>query len=247
VVMPNSKESNTLCVSSQIGCPYACDFCATGKMGFLRNLSISEILHQIYVGLKDYGISNIVFMGMGEPLLNPVIYDVIERTISPQYFDMSSRGLTLSTVGVADQIIKMAKYKQVTVAWSYHSGFEEKRQEIFPVLSRKFSFEEILSAFLKYQDITNKRITIEYLLIKDFNDNIEEANKLKEIGKQLHFHLNIIPYNPHPYSDYQKPDQRKMEKFLSHFSNMPFEVTIRKSKGSDIQGACGQLAFKRKA
>lgn len=242
VLMPNTLGKHTLCLSSQIGCIFACDFCATGKMGFKRDLSLAEILYQYVDAAKDLDISNIVFMGMGEAFLNPSLNEVLDRLISKDYFDFAARSITVSTIGIPEKIVAMAEQKQIKLAWSYHSSFEEKREKLFPVLSKKYSVKQISNAFLDYLNATHKRITIEYLLLKDFNDGKEEAKSLIALSKKLFFHLNIIIYNPHPYSSYEKPDKSSISKFLSNFEDSDIEVTVRMSKGEDIQGACGQLA-----
>ncbi len=242
VIMPNTKESFTICISSQVGCAFNCDFCATGKMGFIRNLEVEEILYQVYFAMQKFKISNIVFMGMGEPFLNPHLFDVLTRLTDEHYFNFASRNITLSTIGVPDGIEKMIHYKQIKLAWSYHSYFTNKREKIFPVLSSKYHLKDLLKAFTNYQEKTKKRITIEYLLLKNFNDEKEEAIKLIELSKNLFFHLNIIPYNSHPYSQYKTPQDEEVKKFVNYFKEVDFEVTLRKSLGQDIAGACGQLA-----
>jgi 23S rRNA (adenine2503-C2)-methyltransferase len=242
VLIPNARESNTLCISTQIGCPLACDFCATGKMGFKRNLTVSEILYQVYFVLQDYPVSNMVYMGMGEPLLNPNLKESIHRLTAPDYFDFASRSITVSTVGIPEGIRVMADIKQIKLAWSYHSSLEENRKKLFPKLSEMHSLDEILHAFSDYQEKTKKRITLEYLLIKNFNDNEREAEALKQVSRRLMVHLNIIPYNPHPLSSYEAPGQKDIQDFFTLLKGIQGEVTLRRSKGRDIQGACGQLA-----
>jgi len=245
VLIPNTRDKFTICISSQAGCIFACDFCATGQNGFKRNLTLAEILSQVYKGSKGAYISNIVFMGMGEPFLNPAVFEALERFCGKDYFDFSNRGITVSTIGIPEGILKMAEFKQVKLAWSYHSSFEEKRKIIFPILSQKYSLKEIKKALIEYQKQTRKRVTLEFLVLKDFNDFPDEADELIKLAKELYFHLNLIPYNPHPFSQYQRPSAKDMERFKNYFSHTSMEVTIRNSKGSDIQGACGQLAAKK--
>jgi len=247
VLLPNGRNQFTLCLSSQAGCPYACDFCATGQNGFERNLTLSEILSQVFYAAQNKTLSNLVFMGMGEPLANPALFSALERLTHKDYLNLGSRSITVSTIGLPEGILKMAEYKQIKLAWSYHSGFKAKRKILFPVLSQAHRLERIIEAFQKYQDLTKKRITIEYLLLKGVNDTEEEAEALKILSKQVYFHLNIIPYNPHPFSDYQAPDQRDLARFSGYFKDSGIEMTLRKSLGQDIAGACGQLASRKKA
>lgn len=242
VLLPNGKNQYTLCLSSQAGCFYGCDFCATGKLGYTRNLTVAEILSQVLFFTQEKKVSNLVFMGMGEPLANPFVFEALNKLTAETYFNFASRSITVSTIGIPQEILTMAKHKQIKLAWSYHSGFKEKRKTLFPVLSKSHSLERIIEAFQKYQDLTKKRITIEYLLLKGINDNKEEAEALKILSKQVYFHLNIIPYNSHPLSFYQAPNNEDLERFLDYFKGVDFEITLRKSLGQDIFGACGQLA-----
>jgi len=242
VLLPNGKNQFTLCLSSQAGCFYGCDFCATGKLGYTRNLSDAEIISQVLFFFQDKKISNLVFMGMGEPLANPFLFSALNKLTQEPYLNFASRSITVSTIGIPDAILQMAQYKQIKLAWSYHSGFKAKRKTLFPVLSKSHSLERIIEAFQKYQDLTKKRITIEYLLLKGVNDSKEEAEALKKLSKQVYFHLNMIPYNSHPFATYQAPDSSDIERFLQYFDEVSFEITLRKSLGQDIFGACGQLA-----
>ncbi|HCL57667.1 MAG TPA: 23S rRNA (adenine(2503)-C(2))-methyltransferase RlmN [Spirochaetia bacterium] len=244
VLIPNEKGKETLCLSSQSGCPLACGFCATGGMGFLRNLSAEEILYQFYLALKEYSLSNVVFMGMGEPFLNPALFEVLDKMTLKDFFAFPDRDITVSTAGIPDGIMKMSDYKQIRLAWSYHSSFDEKRAKLFPGLSKTISLEDIKKAFIQYQKMTKKRITLEYLLIGGINTQRDEAMALKKLSRDLFFHLNLIAYNPHPYSEYQKPSRKEIIDFLGFFNDSGIDVSLRKSKGKDIQGACGQLAAK---
>ena len=245
VLLPNSKGKQTLCLSSQVGCPMGCAFCATGAMGFIRNLSLPEILFQVFWALKNRDISNLVFMGMGEPLLHPRLEEVLSRLIDPEYFNLSARGITVSTVGIAEGIKRLIPFKQVKLAWSLHSTQEERRKKLFPVLAGKYSYKQIVEELIRFQDATKKRITIEYLVMRGVNDDEVEWKGLLELSRKLYFHVNLIAYNPHPFSPYQAPAPNALYAIQEKLSAQGLEVTVRKSLGRDIEGACGQLAGKR--
>lgn len=244
VLLPNSKGKQTLCLSSQVGCPMGCAFCATGAMGFIRNLSLSEILFQVFWALKYKDISNLVFMGMGEPLLHPQLEEVLTRLIEPEYFNLSARGITVSTVGIAEGIKRLIPFKQVKLAWSLHSTLEERRKKLFPVLAGKYSYRQIVEELIRFQDATKKRITIEYLVMRGVNDDEAEWKGLLELSRKLYFYLNLIAYNPHPFSPYQAPEPKALYVIQQKLAAQGLEVTVRKSLGRDIEGACGQLAGK---
>ena len=238
VVIPNSIGRHTLCVSTQVGCPIGCSFCATGLNGFKRNLSLDEMISQFYL---NSDVSNIVLMGMGEPFLNPYLWDFLEILTSVKYFNFSSRSITVSTVGIIEGIKKLALNKQIKLAISYHSGVKETRKLLFPKVFDKIDFNLLIDSLEEYQKITNKRITLEFLLIKGVNDNVEEAKVLLDISKKISFNLNIIPYNKHVFASYEPPLDSDIKRFISYFKGR-INYTIRKSKGQDIYGACGQLA-----
>jgi len=238
VVIPNNLNKYTICISTQVGCPIGCSFCATGINGFKRNLNIDEIISQFYLNSKD--VSNIVLMGMGEPFLNPDIWEFLNRMTSVDYFNFSSRSITVSTVGIIDGIKKLVSFnKQIKLAVSYHSGVSETRKILFPKIYDIIDFKKLIKA-LKDFSKTGKRFTLEYILIKDLNDNKKEAEILNNLSREIDFHLNIIPYNSHKFANYKSPDDIDISRFISYLNNVKY--TIRKSKGQDISGACGQLA-----
>lgn len=245
VIIPNSKGHYTLCVSSQIGCDMACDFCATGKMGLTRSLTQEEILGQFLFAAHRYNISNIVFMGMGEPFLNSALFPSLDRLIAPEYFQFKDRSITVSTSGIVEGIKHMIHYKQIKLALSYHSSIPEKREILFPVLNLRHSFEELIEAILFYREKTQKRITLEYTLIKGINDTFEEAQGLLDLNQKLYFFLNIIPYNVHELSPYKTPSRQDIDRFVGYLKGK-IPTNIRSSRGGDINAACGQLAYREK-
>jgi 23S rRNA (adenine2503-C2)-methyltransferase len=245
VIMPNSKGHFTVCLSTQIGCPMACDFCATGKMGLTRSLEKEEILGQFLLAAHSFPISNIVFMGMGEPFLNPHFFETLDVLISPSYFHFKDRSITVSTSGIIEGIEHMSSYKQVKLALSYHSSIPEVRKVLFPVLHMRHSFDEIAKAIVEYHKKTAKRITLEYTLIKGVNDTPLEAEKLLLLSQKLYFFLNIIPYNENSLSPYKTPSSKDIKRFVSYFGKK-VPLNVRSSLGSDIEAACGQLAAQQK-
>jgi len=236
------KERKTICVSCQVGCPISCLFCATGGMGFIRNLSVDEILSQVYYFAKDHTISNIVFMGMGEPLLN---YNNTVRAAKILNNDfgqnIAARKITISTVGIIPGIKRFAdEERQIRLAWSLVAPTDEQRAKLIPYKNLA-SIQEIVGAFQEYQEKTRRRITIEYVVLKDINDSNDDIKGLARIAKQLDSHVNLIPYNPSPGRDFICGQIDLAAKLLN---NLHTNATIRRSVGSEISAACGQLAGK---
>jgi len=251
VIMRHLAGRNTLCVSSQIGCGVGCTFCATGKMGLTRNLSAFEIIEQVLIAdrlLKDDDerINNVVFMGMGEPLLN---YDNVQKAIEAfcyyEKLDLSVRHVTISTSGIITGIKKLlqAEYK-VNLAISLHAPTEELRTKIMPINST-FTLEELIKYCKKYIGKTNRRIFFEYILIEDVNDREEDAINLSKLLKNINCHVNLIPYNPAGLKDiYKRSPQRNISKFQDILYANGISQSIRQTLGDDIDAACGQLAAK---
>ncbi|MBD1831786.1 23S rRNA (adenine(2503)-C(2))-methyltransferase RlmN [Cyanobacteria bacterium FACHB-472] len=246
VGIPTEKRL-TVCVSSQVGCPMACDFCATGKGGFIRNLAKHEIIDQVLTVQEDFGrrVSHIVFMGMGEPLLNT---DNVLGAIESLNKDVGigQRWMTVSTVGVRDRIHQLAKHQlQVTLAVSLHAPNQALREKLIPTAHR-YPLDELLAECREYVEITRRRISFEYILLAGVNDLPEHAEQL---GKQLRgfqCHVNLIPYNPIQEADYQRPSSIRIQSFVSALKKQHIAVSIRYSRGLEADAACGQLRASKK-
>jgi 23S rRNA (adenine2503-C2)-methyltransferase len=246
VLIPDDDRL-TLCVSSQAGCPVGCQFCATGRNGFRRNLSSGEIYDQYLLtrmGLgEDRSITNIVFMGMGEPFLN---YDNVIKAVNilndTLGAGMAAHRITISTVGYVESIKRLAdEHPHLGLAISLHSAVEQTRQTLIP-LAKKYSLAAIKEAAKYHVEKTGERVTFEYLLIKDINDSITDAKALVEFIKGIPCKLNLIAFNRVSDSPFEPPEKRTIEKFQEYLYPRAPIVTIRKSMGSDIAAACGQLA-----
>ena len=254
VLIPSGKNSRvTACISTQVGCTLACKFCATGTMGLKRNLSASEIYEQAFLLNKEsfalYGrkLTNIVVMGMGEPLLN---YDNLIRAmnmiISTSGLAMSPSRITVSTVGLVKQIRKLADdMPKFNLAVSLHSAINDDRSEFMPV-TKNNPIPELIKALKYFHEKTGKRITFEYLLIKDKTDTIEHAKALANFCKNFPSKINLIEFNPVSHIDYVGSKAETIKRFFDFIDSKNIIVTIRRSKGQDINAACGQLALKQK-
>lgn len=246
VCMPY-RHGNSVCISSQIGCRMGCKFCASTLDGLTRNLSAGEMLDQIYQ-IQRYTkerVSNVVVMGMGEPLEN---YHNLLRFISmisnEKGLTISQRNLTVSTCGLVPKIKELAAEKlQITLAISLHASNDEKRKFLMPV-ANKYSLKELLSACAFYFEKTGRRITFEYSLIGGKNDGREDAKELHELLKGFPFHINLIPINPIKERDFVQSDKKVVENFKNKLEKYGINVTIRREMGRDIDGACGQLRKK---
>lgn len=254
VVIPD-KERNTLCISTQVGCPLDCKFCATGLMGYKRNLSSGEIVDQYLLAVKEYGkkfITNIVYMGMGEPLLNfNNTLDSIQIFTNELNTGLSKNRITLSTAGIPHKIKELAdKNIRIKLALSLHSCFEDVRSKIMPI-NEKYSLKENFEALKYYSDKTKTRITFEYTMLKGVNDRPEDIKALTQLCKQLSSKINIIPFNsikhmdPDGFSGQLEPTPyNEIEKFTNKLRNNDITVFVRNTQGDDIAAACGQLAVK---
>ena len=248
VYMPYLKRK-TLCISSMVGCPAGCTFCATGAMGFGRNLSVSEILGQLLgvawqEGFSPRDIRNVVLMGMGEALLN---YDnalgAIRTMIDPLGLDMSARRITLSTVGLPNRIQKLAKENlQLVLALSLHAPDEETRRRIIPT-AQAHPIPDIIASLHTWQKTIKLRITIEYTMLEGVNDAPWQADALAALLKNLHTHINLIPFNPWQASGFRSSSNRTIEKFKLTLEKYGMNVSVRFSRGRDAGAACGQLAL----
>jgi len=235
----------TLCISTQIGCPMKCAFCYTGEKGLKRNLSASEILNQVGAVLKtgefEDKLPNIVFMGMGEPLSN---YDNTVKSIQTLLcqwgFNFSHRKVTVSTAGLVPQMEQLAEELPVNLAISLNAPNNKIRNRLMPI-NKRFPIEELITTAKNYPLSKRKRITFEYILIKDINDSDESANELTKLLKGFPCKINLIPFNEHPATSFKQPDEDRITRFRSILLKKKFTAPIRRSKGSDIAAACGQL------
>ena len=245
----------TICISSQAGCGMNCPFCATGQAGLTRNLSTAEIFGQVLYGAQALArneiaggpgrVSNIVFMGMGEPMANyKAVMGAVHRIVdpSPAGLGMSARGVTVSTVGLVPRIKQLAtEGLPLTLAVSLHAPDNELRDTLVPINTR-WSVEEVLDAAWEYADVTKRRVSIEYALIKEINDQAERAKLLaKRLQGQL-VHVNLIPLNPTPGSKWTASRPEDERTFVRILKDAGVQVTVRDTRGSEIDGACGQLA-----
>jgi 23S rRNA (adenine2503-C2)-methyltransferase len=241
VLIPEENR-NTLCVSSQIGCKMACRFCVTGKIGFIRNLSPGEIVGQVMavkLMRKESRISNIVFMGMGEPLdnLEPVL-KALEILEDQMGLDFSHRHITLSTVGLLDPLKLIPGLAQIAI--SLNAASNEKRSFLMPI-NRIFPVEQILGFVRELKEPRRERVTFEYIIIKDFNDSLEDAQALAGLLKDMRCKINLIPYNESPYTEFLSPDRERVDRFHAFLLDRHFTAIIRDSRGQDVLGGCGQL------
>lgn len=245
----DEQDSYSACISSQAGCAVGCQFCATGKLGLKRNLTASEIIDQLLAIQRDTKerLSNVVFMGQGEPLQN--FNNVVKAIrIIINSVSIGARHITLSTSGIPPNIKKLAHEKlQITLAVSLHAPDQQTREKLVPI-SKRYKMEELIENLHYYYSQTKRRITIEYVLLEGINDAIEKAKALADLIKDLHCHINLIPYNPiqNPQSKIQnlkRPPLQKIIKFKEVLEKTSHKkVTIRHERGIDINAACGQLA-----
>lgn len=241
----DNRANLTACVSSQVGCAVNCSFCATGKRGFIRNLNYKEIIEQVLTIQRDTGlkVTNIVFMGQGEPLLN--LDNVLKAMeIFNDSFQIGQRRLTVSTSGIIPGINRLAEIDmQSTLAISLHAPNHELRKKLMPV-EEKYNLKDLKTTLKKYVEKTGRRITIEYLLIKDLNDTTEIAKQLAEYLHDIKCNINLIPYNPTADNDYKRPSNNSIMKFKCLLEHSGKKVTVRLERGADIDAACGQLKGK---
>ena len=239
------KEKNyyTLCVSSQSGCPMDCKFCLTGVIGFKRQLTPAEIIGQVlYANEQGYAISNLVFMGMGEPLLNyDNVFKAIDFLIDERAFNMSKRKITLSTIGYTQGIKRLiADQRFVNLAFSVGSTDPEKRLKIMPNSNRN-SLKDILPVLKEYQRLHNRKLTLEYTLLDNLNDSQDDAQGLAHLAKTLQAKINLINLNPHQHIPFKPVSIQKLHWFKEILTDFKRPVTIRFKKGQDVSAACGQL------
>lgn len=237
-------HGNSVCISTQVGCRMGCRFCASTLDGLTRNLTAGEMLDQVYriQALTGERVSNVVTMGAGEPMDN---YDSLLRFLhiltAEHGLHISQRSITVSTCGIVPGILKLAAEKlQITLALSLHAPNDRIRKSLMPV-SGRYSISEVLKACTDYYRQTGRRVTFEYSLVKDVNDNLEEAKELAGLLKNMHGHVNLIPVNPIEERDYRQSNRKAIMDFKNYLENNGINVTIRREMGRDINGACGQL------
>ena len=250
VLIP-SKKRITACISSQVGCSLDCAFCATGTLKLKRNLDTAEIYDQVFVlneeSLSNFNkpLSNIVFMGMGEPLLNyNNLLESVELITTDKGLGVSPKRITVSTAGIAKMIKKLGDNKvKFKLAISLHTAFDSKR-DILMTLNKKVKLAELRESIRYFYDKTGSRVTYEYILFKDLNNSIEDAQKLVQFAKVSPCKINLIEYNKIDGMDYKKASKKSTENFISYLEEKNIIVNLRKSKGKDIAAACGQLVNK---
>ncbi|MDA9898065.1 23S rRNA (adenine(2503)-C(2))-methyltransferase RlmN [Flavobacteriales bacterium] len=250
VLIPTKKRM-TACISSQIGCSLTCKFCATGKLDRLRNLNADEIYDQVFMlndqAMSNYNqkLSNIVYMGMGEPLLNyRNVLDSIEKITSEDGLGMSPKRITVSTAGIAKLIKKLGDDEvKFNLALSLHAANDKKRDYIMPI-NEQNSLESLKDAIIYFYEKTETRVTYEYIIFKDFNDELSDAQELADFAKIAPCKINIIEYNPIDDGEFKQAKREKVDAFVNYLESKNLIVNVRRSRGKDIDAACGQLANK---
>lgn len=253
VYIPEADRA-TLCVSSQVGCALACTFCSTAQQGFNRNLTVSEIIGQVWRASKIIGnfgvtgvrpITNVVMMGMGEPLLNVAnVVPAMEIMLDDFAYGLSKRRVTLSTSGVVPALDMLRDKIDVALAISLHAPNDELRDEIMPI-NKKYNIKMLMDSVHRYLEVSNAnhgKVTIEYVLLDHVNDGTEHAHQLAKVLKNTPCKINLIPWNPFPEAPYGKSSNSRVDRFQKTLMEYGFTVIVRKTRGDDIDAACGQLA-----
>ena len=253
VYIPEADRA-TLCVSSQVGCALACTFCSTAQQGFNRNLTVSEIIGQVWRASKIIGnfgvtgirpITNVVMMGMGEPLLNVAnVVPAMEIMLDDFAYGLSKRRVTLSTSGVVPALDNLSTMIDVALAISLHAPNDELRDEIVPI-NKKYNIKMLIDSVNRYLSVSNAnhgKVTIEYVMLDHVNDGVEHAHQLAEVLKNTPCKINLIPWNPFPEAPYAKSSNTRIDRFQKTLMEYGYTVIIRKTRGDDIDAACGQLA-----
>jgi 23S rRNA (adenine2503-C2)-methyltransferase len=241
VGIPSDKRL-TVCVSTQVGCPMGCDFCATGKGGYKRNLNRAEIVDQVLTVQEDFQqrVSNVVFMGLGEPLLNTENVILALKCLN-QDVGIGQRSLTVSTVGIRDRIRQLAQHQlQITLAVSLHAPNQLLREQLIPS-AKPYPIEDLLAECREYVEITGRRVTFEYILLAEVNDLPEHALELAKCLRGFQSHVNLIPYNPIQEVDYKRPTRDRIQNFVNILQQQRIAVSVRYSRGLEADAACGQL------
>lgn len=252
VLIPVPEEDRyTVCVSSQVGCSLSCKFCATGRMGRLRNLDAAEIFDQFVLvnrqSLEHFGhpLTNVVYMGMGEPLLTyKNVMESIRHLTAPDGLNFSARRITISTAGIAKMIRRLADDNaKINLALSLHAPDDAKRDQIMPI-NEQNNLSVLMDALEYFYHTTRNRLSYEYIAFRNFNDSQADAANLAALCRRFPVRVNIIEYNPIDGADYEKSDEDQIDRFARHLRDQGVMVTVRRSRGKDIDAACGQLANK---
>lgn len=251
VFIPEGKRG-TLCVSSQVGCALDCSFCSTGKQGYMRDLTVAEIIGQVWLANKSFGvpenkghrnITNVVMMGMGEPLLNfDNVVSSMEIMKDDLSYGVSKKRVTLSTSGVVPKMYELYDAIDVSLAVSLHAPNDELRDELVPI-NKRYPLKELMKACREYTDRykDGRRVTMEYVLLDGVNDTFEHAYELIELLKAVPSKINLIPFNPFPHAPYKKPNNMRVRAFQEVLLKAGYVTTVRTTRGDDIDAACGQL------
>ncbi len=244
-VLINEGERLTLCVSSQVGCAFGCRFCLTGGDGYRRNLTMGEIVDQICAARRELDphdrLTNLVFMGMGEPLANlEEVLKALEIITSNQGLNFSTRRITLSTVGLIPEMLKLSRLIPIKLAVSLHAADNKTRSRLMPINNR-YPLEELLDACRQLDLPRRNRITFEYLLLGGVNDSPEAAQTLAKLLGGLRAKINLIPFNEYPGANFKRPSSTRVEEFKKILQAKHFTATVRESRGAGIMAACGQL------
>ncbi len=251
VLIPEPHRT-TLCISTQVGCSLQCSFCATGALGFTRNLSTAEIVDQVCrmreVLQVERQITNVVFMGMGDPLLNlPAVSEAIRLFVHPKAFAMAPRRITVSTVGLVPKIGPLLEIAPINLALSLHATTDAVRDRLVPI-NRRYPLDDLLGTLRSLPQVNRRRpVFVEYTLIAGVNDSVDDALRLAPLLRGIPCKVNLIPMNSHPDSDLCAPDEDATGRFLAAVAASGMRVTLRRSRGPDIDAACGQLALRRAA
>ncbi|WP_020683716.1 23S rRNA (adenine(2503)-C(2))-methyltransferase RlmN [Marinobacterium rhizophilum] len=251
VLIPEGPR-RTLCISSQVGCSLNCSFCSTGKQGFNRNLTAAEVIGQVYIAIKSFGpmdpngerqVTNVVLMGMGEPLMNfDNVVDATQLMMDDNAYGLSKRRVTLSTAGVVPAIDKLREVSDVSLAISLHAPNNELRDVLVPI-NRRYPINELIDACNRYLEGLNDRrvITIEYTMMAGVNDQPHHARELVKVLRRVPCKLNLIPFNPFPNSGYERPTESAIQAFKQIMVTSNIITTVRRTRGDEIDAACGQL------
>lgn len=249
VLIPE-KTRNTLCISSQVGCTLNCSFCSTAKQGFNRNLTTAEIIAQLHLAHhallaegREQGVTNVVMMGMGEPLLNfEAVMAAVDMMCDDYAYALSKRRVTISTAGVVPAMEQLVNETDVALAVSLHAPSDELRDQLVPI-NRKYPIERLLQACHSYVDgYKSRKITFEYVMLKDINDSLAQARQLAKLLRSIPCKLNLIPFNPYPNAIYECSDAVTIDRFREFMNSKGIVTVTRRARGDDIDAACGQLA-----
>ncbi|MEJ2755008.1 MAG: 23S rRNA (adenine(2503)-C(2))-methyltransferase RlmN, partial [Gammaproteobacteria bacterium] len=251
VFIPDGRRG-TLCVSSQVGCALACDFCSTGKQGFQRDLTAHEIIAQVWVAQQSFGprdalgsspITNVVFMGMGEPLLNfDAVTDAAEIMMDDFGYGLSKRRVTISTSGIIPAIDALTERLDVSLALSLHATTNALRDQLVPI-NKRYPIKPLLAACKRYLSrySERKRVTVEYVMLDGVNDSVADARALARLLADIPSKVNLIPFNPFPHAPYRRSPDDQIDQFQNVLLNAGLVATVRRTRGGDIDAACGQL------